>query len=84
MAVARVAGRVREGGHFVPDDIVNRRYQGGITNFFTLYRPIADDWRVFDNSADPGMRMIAEGECDSIPIVYDPTIWARIQEIAGV
>jgi predicted ABC-type ATPase len=83
MAVARVAGRVRAGGHFVPDDVVARRYRGGITNFFSLYRPIADEWKVYDNSPRPGMRLIAEGQCDAIPIVYDPPIWARIQEIAN-
>jgi len=82
MAVARVAGRVRAGGHFVPDDVVARRYRGGILNFFSLYRRIADEWKVYDNSPRPGMRLIAEGECDAIPIVYDPRIWARIQEIA--
>jgi len=83
MAMARVAGRVRAGGHFVPDDIVARRYRGGISNFFSLYRPIADEWKVYDNSPRPGMRLIAEGQSDAIPIVYDPLIWARIQEIAS-
>jgi len=78
MAMARVAGRVHAGGHFVPDDVVARRYRGGISNFFSLYRPIADEWKVYDNSPRLGMRLIAEGEGDAIPIVYDPLIWARI------
>ncbi|MGH2632934.1 MAG: hypothetical protein ACRDG3_05950, partial [Tepidiformaceae bacterium] len=82
VAVARVAGRVRAGGHFVPDDVVARRYRGGIANFFTLYRPIADDWKVYDNSGEPGLRLVAEGEGNSLPIVYDRFTWERIQEIA--
>jgi len=83
VAVARVAGRVRAGGHFVPDDIVARRYRGGIANFFSLYRPIADDWKLYDNSTDPGLRPVAEGEGNAIPIVYDRVVWERIQEIAA-
>lgn len=53
-AIARVANRVSLGGHHVPADIVRRRYERGVRNFFTLYRPIADTWRVYDNSGgDP-------------------------------
>ena len=34
LAIARVADRVGMGGHFVPDDVVRRRYLAGIRNFF--------------------------------------------------
>jgi predicted ABC-type ATPase len=46
VSVARVDQRVSEGGHFVPPGVVARRYLGGIRNFFELYRPIADEWRI--------------------------------------
>ena len=35
-ALKRVARRVREGGHDVPEDIVRRRYQTGLRNMRTL------------------------------------------------
>ena len=41
-SVNRVALRVQRGGHHVPAETVERRYYGGIRNFFELYRPIAD------------------------------------------
>jgi len=36
MAMARVAERVRLGGHDVPEDVINRHYQRGLVNFFRL------------------------------------------------
>ena len=41
MNLARVAGRVKQGGHHVPDEDVRRRYSRGIGNFLRIYRP----WR---------------------------------------
>ena len=39
MAVLRVAKRVAEGGHDVPDDVVRRRYVSGLRNLFRMYSP---------------------------------------------
>lgn len=50
LAISRVAQRVRNGGHFVPDADIRRRYARSARNFLELYRPIADWWEVFDNS----------------------------------
>ncbi|MGD9891642.1 MAG: zeta toxin family protein [Dehalococcoidia bacterium] len=50
MAIDRVAARVTLGGHHVPSDVIRRRYQRGLKNFFTLYQPLVDSWRVYDNS----------------------------------
>ncbi len=50
MNLARVAGRVRQGGHDVPEDDVRRRYRRGIANFLYVYRPLTDWWVVYDNS----------------------------------
>jgi predicted ABC-type ATPase len=44
MALARVADRVARGDHDVPEDLVRRRYAGGLRNFFRLYRPLATRW----------------------------------------
>jgi len=50
LALSRVRGRVREGGHDVPEAVVRRRFERSIRNFFRLYRPLADSWVLFDNS----------------------------------
>ena len=40
-AVLRVANRVGQGGHAVPEADVRRRFAAGLRNFFGLYRPSA-------------------------------------------
>jgi len=50
LAVARVRGRVKEGGHNVPEADICRRFDKCWTNFCNLCRPLADQWIVFDNS----------------------------------
>jgi predicted ABC-type ATPase len=59
LAVARVAERVRSGGHDVPEDVVRRRFAAGLAAFFDLYTPIADTWQMLDNSVSPEPRLIA-------------------------
>ncbi len=51
-AIARVAERVSQGGHHVPDDVIRRRFAAGLQNFETLYRNEVDFWRRYDNSSD--------------------------------
>jgi len=52
MAVARVAARVAQGGHNIPEHVVRRRYAMGLQNFNKLYRSIVDAWILYDNSAN--------------------------------
>lgn len=59
LAVARVAERVRRGGHAVPDAVVRRRYEKSLSNFFNLYRPFADFWLMLDNSQQSAPRPVA-------------------------
>ncbi len=50
LAKERVKIRVKEGGHHIPEDIVERRYVNGIKNLFSIYLPIVDYALIFDNS----------------------------------
>lgn len=50
MAVARVAERVRQGGHAIPANVIRRRFAAGRRNFDSLYRNLVDDWIEYDNS----------------------------------
>ena len=49
-AVNRVAQRVRQGGHNIPEATIRRRYEKGIVNFQKIYSPIVDSWTLYDNS----------------------------------
>ena len=60
LAIQRVAQRVRNGGHDIPKEVVLRRYQAGIDNFFNIYMPCVDYWLLADNSETPRI-IVAEG-----------------------
>jgi len=50
LAKERVKTRVQEGGHNIPEDVIERRYLKGINNLFNIYLPIIDSTLIFDNS----------------------------------
>lgn len=49
-AIARVAERVRQGGHDIPEPLVRRRFAAGWKNFQQRYRHAVDDWALYDNA----------------------------------
>jgi predicted ABC-type ATPase len=77
-AVARVADRVRAGGHSVPDNVIRRRYRAGLDNFLTLYERLVSTWRLYDSSAaEP--RLVGR-RLESQPVqIYDEAVWSAIQ-----
>jgi predicted ABC-type ATPase len=74
LAVRRVAARVSQGGHSVPEGTVRRRYARGPTNFRELYRPLADSWVLCDNSGD-GPVVVARGKRETVEEVFDRELW---------
>ncbi|MBI1901363.1 MAG: AAA family ATPase [Planctomycetia bacterium] len=81
MAVARVAERVRLGGHDVPEEIVRRRYRSGLINFFSLYHPLASEWKVIDNSDRLAQSVIAAGEGPRVKVRNAQT-WRQMRTVA--
>jgi predicted ABC-type ATPase len=77
-AVDRVLDRVRMGGHDVPEETIRRRYAAGLRNFFSLYQPLANTWRIYDNSSRSGPRLIARGRASAVTRVLDDEAWALI------
>ncbi len=83
LAVARVADRVRLGGHNVPDETIRRRYRTGLSNFFSLYRPLATTWKMIDNSNGRMTRVVARGRGTAVEHVENPVTWYEIEEEYG-
>ena len=48
-AIARVAERVQQGGHHIPEDVIRRRFAAGLHNFEHTYKNAVDTWADFDN-----------------------------------
>jgi predicted ABC-type ATPase len=80
VAVARVAERVRAGGHDAPEETIRRRYETGLKNFFSIDRPLANEWRVYDNSRIGHSILMAAGEGPEERSVVDRLTWERIKE----
>ena len=77
MAMARVASRVRKGGHDVPEPTIRRRFQAGLRNFFQLYAPLVNSWYLY-NGAQLPPRLIAE--CiDGDVRVHQPELYELTQ-----
>lgn len=49
-AIARVAQRVRQGGHNIPEGTIRRRFAAGKHNFAHIYAPQVDAWALYDSS----------------------------------
>ena len=79
LAQERVALRVKMGGHNIPPDVIARRYARSIQNFRDLYLPIADRWRVYDNSNESNSRLIARGGEEINTDIYKEDAWKTIQ-----
>jgi len=61
LSIARVACRVRRGGHDIPEATIRRRFATGLAHFEALYRPMADHWQVFENSVLAGPVRLESG-----------------------
>jgi len=78
IALARIAQRVRLGGHGVPEDTVRRRYHAGLRNFFRLYQPMTRTWQILDNSGEDAPRVIAAGCGVATEAVSDAEKWEQV------
>ncbi|MFA7340254.1 MAG: AAA family ATPase [Candidatus Obscuribacterales bacterium] len=59
-AISRVAARVAQGGHHVPDEVVRRRFYAGLDHFESVYKSEVNFWRFYNNSGDVPL-LIEEG-----------------------
>ncbi|HYD78559.1 MAG TPA: zeta toxin family protein [Paucimonas sp.] len=81
LAQQRVSLRAKMGGHTIPPDVIERRYTRSAQNFRSLYLPIADNWRIFDNSDSSNTRIVAEGGMNESTRIFEVSTWNMIQSI---
>ena len=70
LAQERVKMRVREGGHYIAPEVINRRYWLGINRLLANYLPLVDEAFIFDNSSGESILM-AEKSADVFSISRD-------------
>jgi predicted ABC-type ATPase len=83
LASARVAARVQNGGHHIPDATIRQRYDRSVRNLFELYIPVVNGWKVFDNSLADLPLLVAEGVRGAEEVIYSQDAWSRIRNIAN-
>jgi predicted ABC-type ATPase len=69
--ISRVAERVSNGGHHVPDADVIRRYWRSKSNFWESYRNQVDRWGIYVNSND-NFEEVAFGEREEYEVANVP------------
>jgi len=77
-AVNRVAIRVCQGGHNIPEAVIRRRYKLGISNFAKLYSPLANRWLILDGSWSPSLPIVAFENGQQT--VYNETTFAELKQ----
>ena len=82
LAIRRVKLRVALGGHDVPSDVIKRRFGRSISNFFSLYAPLADDWTLFDNSSSSEALTIATKSAGKLTVTQHQT-WLKLQKLSN-
>jgi predicted ABC-type ATPase len=48
-AIMRVRKRVAAGGHSIPEDTIHRRFGKSLRYFETIYKPIVDEWYIWES-----------------------------------
>jgi predicted ABC-type ATPase len=61
LCIARIRERVAQGGHFVPDVDVRRRFIRSRYLFWHHYRQLANSWQLFANTGE-GFDLLATGK----------------------
>jgi predicted ABC-type ATPase len=82
ITIARVHKRVVEGGHNIPEDVSHRRFFKTIQNFFSIYRPLMDSWKLIEND-EVSPRLVAI-EKNGRLVARDPQRLAKILNEIGV
>jgi predicted ABC-type ATPase len=75
-AIKRVQKRVKEGGHNIPREIIERRYIRGLNNLRDIYLRLSDSWVIFDNTLGKP-NLVARMKGGKVH-VEDQEIWNKI------
>ncbi len=78
ICIERIKERVKKGGHYVADKDVIRRFHRSKENFWNIYKNMADQWLMLDNS-NQQVKEVAKGMKKSIEIKNE-ILWKEFLE----
>lgn len=79
VCIARIASRVKNGGHYIPDEDVRRRYVRSKRNFLNVYAPLAGQWTLFYNGASQ-TDMVARKDSSGRETVFSESLYRLFKE----
>lgn len=82
LAIERVKMRVSEGGHYISNETIIRRYYTGLKNLINLYKNKVDYWMIIDNS-ETEPEIIAESKGINQCNIQNIQKWKIIQNLAS-
>jgi predicted ABC-type ATPase len=77
LSIERIKHRVSKGGHHVPTADVLRRFGRSIRHFLDDYRPLADEFGIFDNRGT-GPVLVAYGDATTQTVI-DRDLFAELR-----
>ena len=77
-AIKRVAQRVSNGGHNIPEDDIRRRFKRGIYNLVHLYLPICDSVLVYNNAHGEAILVAKRGRSEGKMQIYEQEMWNQL------
>lgn len=80
LAVRRVADRVEQGGHHVPEETVRHRYRQSIRNLFDLYLPLSDVWHIYLNEQPGSPELVARGLATRSQTIVNSRVWELMKQ----
>ncbi len=84
LAVKRVAQRVEQGGHHVPEADIKRLYKQGLKYVVNYYIPCSNNAIILDNSNVDSQEIVARKNAGDELIVEDVKTWKIIQGLSNV
>lgn len=75
-AIQRVAQRVKEGGHNIPEADIRRRFKRGIANLMKLYAPICENVHILNNTGKAHL-VAKRTTADECLQIVDQEMWNK-------
>ena len=77
-AIQRVAQRVSNGGHNIPEEDIRRRFKRGIFNLINLYMPVCDNVLVYNNAHGEAILVAKRASSTGNIQVYEKEMWNQL------
>lgn len=77
-AIRRVAQRVSNGGHNIPEDDIRRRFKRGIYNLLNLYMPICEVVYILNNNYIPAKLVAHKSPQAESLHIYEKAMWEQL------